>query len=172
MKTLKFFVIGLFAATLVSCGGGGGGSSTGSGSSSSSSDGVYNGTETFTVSLPGVAPSTSKFAITITIKGNSVTITDGVSSGTAPLASDGINFTIPVNIAFTNGGISCNGNVIHTGTVAGNKITGTISGGVPCRAGGTAATVATRGSFTATRSGAAKALLGNGLSDTLNALLQ
>ena len=148
MKTNKtrYFGIALISFILTACGGGGGGdSSTGGGSG----DVVFIGTQTVTFSSPGIPPSTSTFGITIIISGNTVTVTDGDIQGSASLSADGMNFIVPVDTSFSDDDITCTGEAIYTGSIAGDTASGSIAGTSPCTSQGISVTITERGNFSA-----------------------
>ena len=146
INKIRYLGIALISFLVAACGGGGGGdSSTGGGSA----DVIFIGTQTVTFSSPGVPPSTSTFGITITISGNTVTVTDGDIVGSAPLSADGMNFTVPVDTSFSEDGITCTGEAIYTGAIAGDTASGTIAGSSPCSSQGLSVTITARGNFSA-----------------------
>jgi hypothetical protein len=172
MKIIRLFILCVVTLTVAACGGGSSGSGSGGGGGSSSSDGVYNGTEIYTLSVPGVISQTNTFPITIKISGGKVTLTDvdGIS-GTAPTSADGKSFLVALKSTVPVGNVSCRVDDVYSGTISGAKITGTISGSTPCSGGGVAFRVTTSGTFSATQTGAAKFSIEGGKADSLKHLL-
>ena len=166
MKNIRLLLLGIFSLAITACGGGS--SSDGSGGGGT----VYSGTETLTLSFPGIPSQTGTFAITITISEGRVTITDGDISGTAPLSADGKNYTVPVSFSISESGITCQFNIIHTGKISGTTTSGTISGSSPCRGPGGIGTITASGAFTATQSGAAKMIVGESFSGAVKSFVR
>ena len=147
--------------------GGGGGSSSGGGGGGGGGSMVFTGTDVLTLSAPGVASQTFRIPITITVSGNMVTITDGIDTGTAPLNANGTDFIVPVKFSFSESGVTCRAEIIHSGKISGNNINGTISGRTPCSGGGISFTITTSGTFSATKTDAARAPVGPSFEDVL-----
>ena len=157
MSIRKLAVVCCLAFSSVALGGGGG-SSTGSGGGGSGVGGVYSGTETLTLSAAGIAPQQlGTFPITIVISNGRVTLTDSEDvSGSAPLSADGNNFRVALNFTVDFNSGRCNFSDVYSGTISGNRITGTISGTAPCSGGGASFTVTTSGTFSANLTNAAR----------------
>jgi len=102
-----------------------------------------------------------------------VSITDGVDSGSAPLASDGVSFVAPINIKFTESGLTCEGTIIHNGRVGEINITGNLTGEVICRGGDNSFKISARGTFSATKTSTPsdRDASGSGLSNTVKSVL-
>ena len=146
--------------------GGGGGSSDGAGGNPGR---VFSGSETFTLSAPGVPPDTSLIPITITISGNQITYSDGDLSGTATISADGMSFIVALEITIVDSIGRCNGEIVYTGTISGDSISGSGSGQIPCSFNtGQTATITARSTFTATETTAAKAIKGKTLTESLS----
>ncbi|MCG6870934.1 MAG: hypothetical protein LJE84_01485 [Gammaproteobacteria bacterium] len=134
---------------LSGCSGGGGGSKSGPPPGFS---GTYTGTETLTLSAPGVpAVSLGTFAVNITVAANgSVTITnvDGnqfAGSITGASISASGSFSLGAIQGLTCTVVTLN----YAGTVNGTTITGTIGGSVTCtNAVGVSLTATISGTFT------------------------
>jgi len=168
MKNLKLYLIGMFTLALVSCGGGGGGSGSGGGGST-----VYSGTESLTLSSPGVPSETALFGITITISGNTVTITDADgTSGSAPISADKMSFIVPVRFPISTAGVTCSAEIVHSGAISGPSISGTLSGNTPCSGGGISFTITSSGTFSATQTGTAKHFGGPGFAESIITVIQ
>ncbi len=162
MQFLRFMTIGLFATALVACGGGGSDGGGGGGGGT-----IFTGTATITLSAPGIPPVTTPGGITITVSSTSVTVSDGVDSGTAPISADGTKFSVPVAGSDTTDGVTCGGTIIFNGTIMGTSITGPLTGSGSCTGFGPTLPVTVSGSFSATMSGSAKSPSGSGLGNAL-----
>ena len=168
MKTRLITIICCIFFSSIALGGGGGGSSDGAGGGAGSM--VYTGTDVLTLSSPGVPSQTFRIPITITVAGNMVTITDGMDSGTAPLNANGMDFIVPVKFSFTESGVTCRAEIIHSGKIMGNNINGTISGRTPCSGSGISFTITSSGTFSATKTDSARAPAGPRFEDVLRDL--
>ena len=73
------------------------------------------------------------------------------------LEPDGMNFIVPVRFTATESGVTCNFEIIHTGKITGNNIEGTLSGRTPCTANGRTIVLTSSGTFSATKTGSARA---------------
>jgi len=104
---LKILVLSL-AVVFAGCGGGS--SDDGAGSS---------GSVVFSASGPFIANGVvATISTTITVSGGTITITDGVDTGSAPLSADGMNFAVPIPIT-ADPTFSCNRPFVATGTISG-----------------------------------------------------
>ena len=168
-KSLVLPMVTTFFVAVTGCGGGG--SSSGGGGSGGGGT-VYTGTATITLSAPGVASQTTTFPITITVSGGIVTVSDPEITGSAPISADGTNFTVRVNFVVAESGVSCNGTVIYTGTIAGANVSGPVSGSAPCSVSGTTITVTINGSFSANQSVSASALIGDSMSNRIKTFVK
>ena len=135
---------------LAACGGGKGGSSSGGGTT------IYRGSETVYVTSPGLGSSQpSTFALTVSITGRSVTITDvdgalfkGSVSGSA-FTAKGVLRLPPVG-----NGISCPSSIelTYEGNINNNNVTGDLRSNLfSCTGGGRAIQFRVQGAFTANR---------------------
>ena len=168
-KSLVLPMVTTFFVAVTGCGGGG--SSSGGGGSGGGGT-VYTGTATITLSAPGVASQTTTFPITITVSGGIVTVSDPEITGSAPISADGTNFTVRVNFVVAESGVSCNGTVIYTGTIAGANVSGPVSGSARCSVSGTTITVTINGSFSANQSVSASALIGDSMSNRIKTFVK
>ncbi len=144
----KLLILILLNAMLTACGGG---SSSSGGGTAVSTAGTYNGSETFTVTIPGVLTETGSGSITITIDaaGNVTLVDEDGVTFTGSLS--GNRFTAQGPAQIVEEGITCNGPAAYEGTVSGNQITGTESASVTCTRGGVSVAVNASGTFNATR---------------------
>ncbi len=153
MEFLRLFLVGIFTLAIAGCGGGG-----------SDGGGGGGGTTVYTASGPfKVNGSSTNIVVTITVSGNIVTVTDGKDSGTAPLSSDGKNFSVPVTIA-PNPSFHCNKPFVVTGVISGTSISGKYSGVLTCTINGATGTAVISGSFSGTQTSGSKISTGSGFS--------
>lgn len=150
--TLRIFLASFVSLVLAACGGSGSSSSGGGGSFA----GSYSGTATITITGGGASSTvTGAFVIVINPDGSVVTDPGTDFSGFGTLTGS----TVIVNISastFNEPGLSCLGSFRFEGTIAGNRITGTISGSsITCN--GIPFTVT--GSFNVVRVGSSRAVL-------------
>jgi len=106
---------------------GGGDSSDGGGVDFS---GRYIGPGTLTLSADGESESTT-FAAEVIIEGNSVTVNRSKTQttiATGTVSGDSFTAKVPAS-ALAEFGPDCDGSVALTGTISGNMVSGTISGG-------------------------------------------
>ena len=134
--------------------------------------GTYTGTETVTVSAPGVPDTTETFAISIAVTSvGGVTITD-VDGTQYTGVLTGANFTATGSFTLDPiPDITCTPvTLTYSGTVSGTTISGTFSGSVSCtNTAGLSLTATVSGTFTATRTAAATTSLR--MSDSKSAAL-
>lgn len=145
LNVIAFFSLFLF---LSACGGG---SSSGGGQTN---DGVFSGSAEFTLSAEGES-ETQIVPIGFVIQNNVITnftLGDEMTEPSVALTGNSFSVSGSQDMAITTDGVSCITPILTlSGTVAGDTITGNLSGAIECTVSGETITVEVSGAFTATR---------------------
>ncbi len=148
----KGLLVGLFAAMLLNACGGGGSNSGGG----NELDGVYSGVYNATLSTPGISPKTSAIRIIITVKGNNVSVSDGVDPSGGGASGKGTrngkNFNVSWAYSGTEDGIYCKGSDSFVGAIEGSVASGSGKGTATCSRGGVSINIVSKGTFRADKS--------------------
>ena len=154
LAAARLLIPSLLVLFLSACGGGS--SDDGAGSSGGV---VFSATGTFAANSSSVP-----VALTITVRGNTVTVTDGTDSGSGKLNANGTSFTVGINVqpdpAFP---VSCNSPVLVNGEIMGTTVSGTFSGSAVCSTGGVSVPLTFSGSYRGSQTGNARAPLASGI---------
>lgn len=136
-------------------GAGSSGSSSGGGGSTtplqSPFAGQYNGTVTATASAPGVGSATDSFNLRASVDGNArmTFSSEGFSFSTNIRENGGFSERVPFDL--TDDDINCEGTMNVVGNIAGNTLSGNISGPVSCSSGNLSVDGTVSGNFDAGR---------------------
>ena len=143
-------IIGCSEESSVSTGAGGAPTGSDGGAASAAFAGTYVGTGTVKFSGGSVPDVTKSRAITLVIRTDgTITLTIGDDSVSGEI--NGSSFSSVVHIVESGKGITCEGDIVYSGSVNGSVASGTVNGSGECKAIGIKTGVDVSGSFSATK---------------------